>query len=318
MPHRAHVLRRGAHRRRARDDPRRRRGRPPPALDKLLPLQREDFVGFSRSWRGLPVTIRLLDPPLHEFLPARARGGRPPSPRQLGVPLEMLPRAPRELHEFNPMLGHRGCRLAHPLPRDLRDAGARHPRGRRRRGQADRRAGRARDHDPAGAIANASSTSCASVIDRRRRRGGRRAGDQAHLSVGTMIELPRAALMAGELAGASGASSSPSAPTTSPRRPGLSRDDAGRSCAIRQSAASSRRIRSCPSTVDGVGALVRIAASAAAARGRTSSSASAASTAAIRPRSRSSRRRARLRLLLALPRADRPLAAAQAALRTKT
>jgi pyruvate,orthophosphate dikinase len=94
------------------------------ALDKLLPMQREDFVGIFREMDGLPVTIRLLDPPLHEFLPdmeellveiTQLRMSPDADKREL-LKKENLLRKVRALHEFNPMLGHRGCRLGiiHP------------------------------------------------------------------------------------------------------------------------------------------------------------------------------------------------------------
>src|SRR4029079_119850 len=85
------------------------------AIAKLLPMQRQDFVELFEIMQGLPVTIRLLDPPLHEFLPhgedeiaevAAARGVEP----------KKLAERARELHEFNPMLGFRGCRLAIAYP----------------------------------------------------------------------------------------------------------------------------------------------------------------------------------------------------------
>ncbi len=85
------------------------------ALDKLLPSQREDFSGIFEAMDGLPVTIRLLDPPLHEFLPHETER-RKELAESLGVSLEHVERRCRELEEFNPMLGHRGCRLAVTYP----------------------------------------------------------------------------------------------------------------------------------------------------------------------------------------------------------
>ena len=81
------------------------------ALKKLLPYQRKDFVGIFTAMKGLPVTIRLLDPPLHEFLPHDEASQRSLA-RQLGVPLRAVRERVQGLHEMNPMLGHRGCRLA--------------------------------------------------------------------------------------------------------------------------------------------------------------------------------------------------------------
>jgi pyruvate,orthophosphate dikinase len=80
------------------------------ALAELEPFQREDFIGIFQAMAGLPVTIRLLDPPLHEFLPHDLRGQKEVA-EQLGVPVEKVRHRVEELHEYNPMLGFRGCRL---------------------------------------------------------------------------------------------------------------------------------------------------------------------------------------------------------------
>ena len=85
------------------------------ALAKLLPIQRDDFVGIFRALAGRPGTIRLLDPPLHEFLPHDAEGQQEVA-ASLGVPPERIREKVNALHEFNPMLGHRGCRLAITYP----------------------------------------------------------------------------------------------------------------------------------------------------------------------------------------------------------
>jgi pyruvate,orthophosphate dikinase len=85
------------------------------ALAKLLPHQRGDFIGIFREMSGLPVTIRLLDPPLHEFLPDKDSQLEALA-ATMKVPLARLKSRVRELHEFNPMLGHRGCRLAITYP----------------------------------------------------------------------------------------------------------------------------------------------------------------------------------------------------------
>ena len=88
------------------------------ALDKLLPYQREDFVGIFEAMKGLPVTVRLLDPPLHEFLPHDPKAQQDLAQR-LGVKPAKVKRRVSELHEMNPMLGHRGCRLAVTYPEIL-------------------------------------------------------------------------------------------------------------------------------------------------------------------------------------------------------
>jgi len=82
---------------------------------KLLPYQRGDFAGIFRSLNGLPATIRFLDPPLHEFLP-QTQEQQAELAAKLGVPVERVTRRVAELHEFNPMLGHRGCRLGISYP----------------------------------------------------------------------------------------------------------------------------------------------------------------------------------------------------------
>ena len=85
------------------------------ALAKLLPYQREDFIGIFTALKGLPATIRFLDPPLHEFLPNDSEQQKELS-QHLGMPVETIARRVEELHEFNPMLGHRGCRLGITFP----------------------------------------------------------------------------------------------------------------------------------------------------------------------------------------------------------
>jgi len=85
------------------------------ALAKLLPMQRSDFEGLFREMDGLPVTIRLLDPPLHEFVPHDEAGQRVMA-TQMHVSLAKIRMRVEDLHEFNPMLGHRGCRLGITYP----------------------------------------------------------------------------------------------------------------------------------------------------------------------------------------------------------
>jgi pyruvate,orthophosphate dikinase len=85
------------------------------ALKELLPYQRSDFEGIFEAMAGLPVTVRLLDPPLHEFLPQDAES-QAEMARRLGVKPAVVEAKVAQLHEFNPMLGHRGCRLAVTYP----------------------------------------------------------------------------------------------------------------------------------------------------------------------------------------------------------
>ncbi len=85
------------------------------ALAKLLPMQRGDFEGLFEAMQGYPVTIRLLDPPLHEFLPHDDEGIKALA-KEMGISFNELKATVESLHEFNPMLGHRGCRLAVTYP----------------------------------------------------------------------------------------------------------------------------------------------------------------------------------------------------------
>jgi pyruvate,orthophosphate dikinase len=88
------------------------------ALAKLLPYQREDFIGIFTAMKGLPVTVRLLDPPLHEFLPQEAKAQKEMAD-VLGVSPARVKARVAQLHEANPMLGHRGCRLSVTYPEIL-------------------------------------------------------------------------------------------------------------------------------------------------------------------------------------------------------
>ncbi len=88
------------------------------ALAKLLPFQREDFVGIFTAMNGLPVTVRLLDPPLHEFLPHDEENQQQMADH-LGISIEEVKTRVSQLHEANPMLGHRGCRLSVTYPEIL-------------------------------------------------------------------------------------------------------------------------------------------------------------------------------------------------------
>jgi pyruvate,orthophosphate dikinase len=203
----------------ARDEGGRRR-----ALAKLLPIQRADFEGIFEAMRGLPVTIRLLDPPLHEFLP---HGGEESKllARTLGVSRAELGHVVESLRETNPMLGHRGCRLGITYPeitemqgRAIFEAALR----------AKRRGVDVRpeimiplvadfhefDHQRA-VLMDVANT----VL------GGM--GEELDFTIGTMIELPRAALTADEIARRAEFFSFGTNDLTQTTY-GLSRDDAGR------------------------------------------------------------------------------------------
>ncbi len=88
------------------------------ALDKLLPFQRRDFIGIFKAMDGFPVTIRLIDPPLHEFVP-HERAKQEELAKDLKLDVERVARRVEQLHEANPMLGHRGCRLCITYPEIL-------------------------------------------------------------------------------------------------------------------------------------------------------------------------------------------------------
>jgi pyruvate, orthophosphate dikinase len=203
----------------ARDEPGRRR-----ALAKLLPMQRTDFEGIFEAMSGLPVTIRLLDPPLHEFLP---HGGEESKllARQLGLSRPQLQHIVESLRETNPMLGHRGCRLGITYPeitemqaRAIFEAAVRA----RRRGIDVRPeimiplVATAREFDHQHAIVKSVAEQ---VL------GGM--GEEIGYLIGTMIELPRAALTADEVAGKAEFFSFGTNDLTQTTF-GLSRDDAGR------------------------------------------------------------------------------------------
>lgn len=168
------------------------------ALAKILPMQRADFEALFEIMGGLPVTIRLLDPPLHEFLPHDDKEATGVA-ESLGVPLQKLKNRVSELHEINPMLGFRGCRLAIRYPeitemqaRAIFEAAI----------DAGRKTGKAvvpevmipliawrREFDLLADVIRAT----AAAVERE-------TGAKLDYQIGTMIELPRAALKADEIA----------------------------------------------------------------------------------------------------------------------
>jgi len=167
------------------------------ALAELLPAQREDFVGIFRAMDGLPVTIRLLDPPLHEFLP-HEEDARREIAGDLGTSYERVVARCRELAEFNPMLGHRGCRLAITYPEIVE-----------MQGRAIAEA--ACEALEAGVNAlpevmvplvgtKAELAFCAERLRAVFEKVQREKGRELTIPIGTMIEVPRAALVAGAIA----------------------------------------------------------------------------------------------------------------------
>jgi pyruvate,orthophosphate dikinase len=168
------------------------------ALAKLLPMQRADFVELFEIMQGLPVTIRLLDPPLHEFLPHSDEEIAEVAVAMKAPPAKLADRA-RELHEFNPMLGFRGCRLAIAYPeiaemqaRAIFEASI----------EAAKRTGRPVVPEVMVPLiaTKAEFDLVKSRIDAMAQAVADESGKDIDYQVGTMIELPRAALMAGEIA----------------------------------------------------------------------------------------------------------------------
>ncbi|MDP9349048.1 MAG: pyruvate, phosphate dikinase, partial [Gemmatimonadota bacterium] len=193
------------------------------ALARLLPMQRSDFEGIFRAMDGLPVTIRLLDPPLHEFLPAGAAEIKDLS-RKLGVDPSRLRMRVEQHREANPMLGHRGCRL-----------GISHPDITWMQAQAIFEAAVTVQREGVRVFPEIMVPLVGTVEELRRQREVieeaaqevfEHAGERVTYLVGTMIELPRAALTAGCIAKAAEFFSFGTNDLTQTTL-GLSRDDAG-------------------------------------------------------------------------------------------
>ncbi len=168
------------------------------ALAKLLPMQRNDFIALFEIMGGLPVTIRLLDPPLHEFLPHTEEEIAEVAAAMNADPRKLADRA-RELHEFNPMLGFRGCRLAIAYP-EIAEMQA------RAIFEAAVEAGRrtAKPVVPEVMVPLIATRQEFDLVKARIDAMADAVAGERHVKldyqVGTMIELPRAALMAGEIA----------------------------------------------------------------------------------------------------------------------
>jgi pyruvate, orthophosphate dikinase len=168
------------------------------ALSKLLPMQRADFVELFEIMKGLPVTIRLLDPPLHEFLPHTQAEVEEVARAMNTDPRKLADRA-RDLAEFNPMLGFRGCRIAIAYPeiaemqaRAIFEAAV----------EAQKRTGEAVGLEVmVPLIATKMELDLVKArIDAMAQAVMRETGTSLEYQVGTMIELPRACLLAGEIA----------------------------------------------------------------------------------------------------------------------
>ena len=194
------------------------------ALDKLLPFQRRDFIGLFEAMDGLPVTIRLIDPPLHEFVPHDPEKQEELA-KELGTTREVIERRVEQLHEANPMLGHRGCRLCITYPEILEM-------------QVRAIIEAAIDCQKRG-IKVIPEIMHPLTLDKKEMKileeATRRVADpiiqqakvKLHYLVGTMIELPRAALLADQIAEVAEFFSFGTNDLTQTVM-GLSRDDAGR------------------------------------------------------------------------------------------
>ncbi len=225
------------------------------ALDKLLPLQRDDFAALFREMKGFPVTVRLLDPPLHEFLPTDDEQFKQLA-AATGLSVEVLRRRTAERHEVNPMLGHRGVRLAVTYPeiyamqtRAVLEA-------------ACQVAAEGVSIEPEImiplAFGRAELDHCKAIVDRVAAEVFAQYGKTIPFTYGTMIELPRAALRAGELAAVAQFFSFGTNDLTQTTL-GLSRDDSGR---FLPAYTENKLLAADPFQtldIEGVGELVRIA-----------------------------------------------------------
>jgi pyruvate,orthophosphate dikinase len=225
------------------------------ALSAILPMQRQDFIGIFRAMAGFPVTIRLLDPPLHEFLPKTDREIEEVA-SAAGISPEQIRARASELHETNPMLGHRGCRLGITCP-EIYEMQA--------RAIFEAAAEVTKSHVTViPEIMLPLIASCAEfqilkvVIDRVAEEVKEETGVMLSYRVGTMIEVPRAALQAGALAECAEFFSFGTNDLTQTTF-GLSRDDAGKFLDVYRK----QKIFDCDPFVsldcDGVGELIEIA-----------------------------------------------------------
>jgi pyruvate,orthophosphate dikinase len=168
------------------------------ALKELLPHQRKDFIGIFKAMDGMPVTIRLLDPPLHEFLPHEAKS-QAEIAKELGISAADVKQRVDQLHEMNPMLGHRGCRLAVTYPEilEMQVTAITEAVIACKQKKIDAQAeimiplvGTAREFS---VLAEQVRKTMADVQEKKKYKG------KLDISVGTMIEVPRAALVADEI-----------------------------------------------------------------------------------------------------------------------
>jgi pyruvate,orthophosphate dikinase len=227
------------------------------ALAKILPMQRDDFVELFKIMRGLPVTIRLLDPPLHEFLPHSAEEMAEVA-KAAGVDIEIVRHRAATLKESNPMLGHRGCRLGITYPeiyemqaRAIFEAAT----------AVQKETGETVEPEvmiPLVALKK-ELTILKDIVDRVAKEVRAQSGVEVRYLVGTMIELPRAALCAGEIAEAAEFFSFGTNDLTQTTY-GLSRDDAARFLQAYERMGILAQDPFITLDPDGVGELVQIAA----------------------------------------------------------
>jgi pyruvate,orthophosphate dikinase len=194
------------------------------ALAKLLPMQKEDFVGIFKAMDGYPVTIRLLDPPLHEFLPHSDEELRALA-RDMDVPFDKLKARNNALHEFNPMLGHRGCRLGITYPevyemqtRAIMEAAC----------ELKKKKAKVIPEIMIPLVGHVNELKVMrELVERVADEVQKKYGTKVPYTVGTMIELPRAAVTSDEIATQADFYSFGTNDLTQTTF-GLSRDDAGR------------------------------------------------------------------------------------------
>ncbi|EFR35355.1 pyruvate, phosphate dikinase [Porphyromonas asaccharolytica PR426713P-I] len=167
------------------------------ALAKLLPIQTEDFKGIFRAMEGLPVTVRLLDPPLHEFVP-QTESGQIELAKAMGVEPKVVHDRVEQLHELNPMLGHRGCRLGNTYP-EITEMQTRAILGACLELKKEGVETHPEIMVPLVGVVEEFKQQ-ASVIRETAETLFKEQGDRIDYHVGTMIEVPRAALTADEIA----------------------------------------------------------------------------------------------------------------------
>jgi pyruvate,orthophosphate dikinase len=226
------------------------------ALDKLLPEQRSDFAALFEIMSGLPVTVRLLDPPLHEFLP-HAQEDIDNFAKQARIEVEQVKRRLSELHESNPMLGHRGCRLGITYP-EIYEMQARAI----FEGALLAAAKTGKTVTPEIMIplvgAQKELQILRTKVDAIAKQVFSEKGKTLEFSVGTMIELPRAALTANEIAASADFFSFGTNDLTQTTL-GMSRDDASNFLPAYVSHGIYERDPFASLDIDGVGQLIEIA-----------------------------------------------------------